>query len=105
MTRQHPSTTTTPSRDSPQAAVERSNRARLLDLLAADRDEAPTMTDLRERGVPMPGQAIYELELDGYPVERVRHRGRRRGCPSIGYRLGGLSPNAGSGRPDPRSTR
>lgn len=103
MTRQHP--TMPPTRDSPQAPAERSTRARLLDLLAADRDEAPTMTDLRDRGIPMPGQAIYELELDGYPVERVRRRGRTRGCTSIGYRLGGPGPSAGNGRPDPRSMR
>lgn len=63
------------------------DRARLLSLLDAGLDDAPTMDDLRERGVRMPGQAIYELEVDGYPVERVRRRGdaRRRG--GIGYRL------------------
>ena len=62
------------------------DRARLLSLLDAGLDDAPTIDDLREGGVRMPGQAIYELEVDGYPVERVRHRGdaRRRG---IGYRL------------------
>jgi hypothetical protein len=62
------------------------DRAKLLDLLDADHDDPPTVDDLRERGVTMPGQAIYELELEGYPVERVRRRGdsRRRG--GVGYR-------------------
>ena len=60
---------------------------RLLELLDTGHADAPTMDDLRERGVTMPGQAIYELEIDGYPVERVRRRGDagRRG--GIGYRL------------------
>ena len=64
----------------------RADRARLLSLLDAGFDDAPTVDDLREGGVRMPGQAIYELEVDGYPVERVRRRGdaRHRG---IGYRL------------------
>ena len=63
------------------------DRARLLSLLDADLDDAPTIADLRASGVRMPGQAIYELEVDGYPVERIRRRGdaRRRG--GIGYRL------------------
>ena len=63
------------------------DRARLLGLLDAGRDDAPTMDVLRERGVTMPGQAIYELELEGYRVERVRRRGdsRRRG--GVGYCL------------------
>jgi Helix-turn-helix domain len=62
-------------------------RARLLDLLDAGHDDAPTIDDLRERGVTMPGQAIYELELDGYRVERVRRRAdsHRRG--GVGYCL------------------
>ena len=63
------------------------DRARLLSLLDAGLDDAPTIADLRERGVRMPGQAIYELEVDGYPVERIRRRGEARRRGGIGYRL------------------
>jgi hypothetical protein len=63
------------------------DRERLMALLDAGHDDAPTIDDLRDGGVRMPGQAIYELEVDGYPVERVRRRGDacRRG--GIAYRL------------------
>jgi hypothetical protein len=67
------------------------DRARLLDLLGGDESEPLTTADLRERGVRMPGQAIYELELDGYPVERVYHHSQARRCKVLGYRLGGAS--------------
>lgn len=72
-----------------------SDRALLLDLLGTAEDDPLTIADLRERGVRMPGQALYELELDGYPVERVHDRGRTRGCRIIGYRLSGPSPHTG----------
>ena len=62
-------------------------RARLLDLLESGHDDPPTIGDLREQGLSMPGQAIYELELDGYPVERVRRRGGSRTRGGVGYRL------------------
>jgi hypothetical protein len=63
------------------------DRERLLDALTAARGEALTIGDLRERGVQMPGQALYELELEGYPVERVRRPAGVRGSGAIGYRL------------------
>lgn len=68
----------------PRAGTE---RARLLDLLESGQDDPPTIGDLREQGLSMPGQAIYELELDGYPVERVRRRGGSRTRGGVGYRL------------------
>ena len=67
--------------------AETSDRARLLRALAAAEGEALTISDLRDRGVQMPGQALYELELEGYPVERVRAAGCSRRGGSIGYRL------------------
>lgn len=56
-------------------------------LLSTGHDDAPlrialTMDDLRERGIQMPGQMVYELELDGYPVDRVHRRS------IVGHRLG-----------------
>jgi hypothetical protein len=93
------------TRETPQALADTTNRARLLDLLCAEQGEAPTMADLRQRGVQMPGQALYELELDGYPVERVRHRARTRGCGSVGYRLSDPSPHTTTDRFDPGRVR
>lgn len=64
------------------------DRARLLELLGGEGSDALTIAELRDRGVQMPGQAIYELELAGYPVERVRLR-LTESHRTIGYRLGG----------------
>lgn len=82
------------TREAPQAPVDTANRARLLLVLGAAEEDALTIGDLRERGVRMPGQAIYELELDGYPVERVHRHSRARHCSAVGYRLG--APAAGA---------
>jgi hypothetical protein len=79
-------------------APARADRARLLNLLDAGHDDAPTMDDLRARGVTMPGQAIYELEVDGYPVERVRRRSGSHHRGGIGYRL---RPPAALAQPHP----
>jgi len=67
--------------------AETSDRARLLRALTDAEGAALTISDLRDRGVQMPGQALYELELEGYPVERVRAAGGSRRGGSIGYRL------------------
>jgi hypothetical protein len=74
-------------RDAPPNPHASADRTRLLDLLESAHEDPPTMNDMRERGVTMPGQAIYELELDGYPIERVRHGGGSRSCGGVGYRL------------------
>ena len=72
------------------------DRARLLELLGSGESDPLTITELRDRGVHNPGQAIYELELDGYPVERVRHRRPAQSCRMIGYRI--AVPGAQKGR-------
>jgi hypothetical protein len=68
------------------------DRMRLLRLLDSGEPEPLTIDELRERGVARPGQAIYELELDGYPVERVHRRGRTQACRFVGYRLSASRP-------------
>lgn len=66
------------------------NRALLLELLDTGLDDAPTMAELRRHGVIMPGQALYELELDGYPLERVHRRPvNGHGTGVVAYRLPG----------------
>jgi len=60
--------------------------ARLLGLLEDNCAEAMTITELQERGIEAPGQAIYTLRLTGYQIERVpiwRPNGRN----TTGYRL------------------
>jgi hypothetical protein len=60
----------------------------VLVLLRADRRDAVTVADLRERGIEAPAQLVYELQLAGCEVDRVR-------CDAPGgwgYRLSGESP-------------
>lgn len=71
----------------PRPAQETADRERLLHALAEARDEPLTMAELRERGIQMPGQALYELELDGYEVERVHRRSPTHGRGVLAYRL------------------
>jgi hypothetical protein len=69
--------------------------ARLLALLEADPAGALTIADLRERGLKAPAQAVYELQLAGYEIDRVHFQdpdGRR----TPGYCLRGSSAS----RPD-----
>jgi hypothetical protein len=73
--------------DAPPNPHANADRTRLLDLLESTHEDPPTIDDMRERGVTMPGQAIYELELDGYPIERVGRHGGSRECGGVGYRL------------------
>ena len=55
-----------------------SDRARVLQLLTAQPDDATlSIGDLRDGGVWHPAQAIYELVLAGYPVQRVGGHGYR----------------------------
>ncbi len=59
---------------------------RLLALLEDDCAEAVTISELRERGIDAPAQAIYTLQLSGYQIDRVpihRPNGRK----TTGYRL------------------
>jgi hypothetical protein len=39
-------------------------------------DRPISLVELRERGIPNPASVIYELELAGFPIDRVHHRGR-----------------------------
>ncbi len=70
--------------------------AHVLALLRGDRAGAVTIDALRERGVKAPAQAMYDLQLAGYRIDRVScsdlggHR-------TFGYRLHG-SP-AGAAEP------
>ena len=70
--------------------------ARVLGLLADDRAEAVTMTELRERGIEAPAQAIYTLQLTGYQIDRVPIHGPN-GRRTTGYRMRSPLPRA-SGR-------
>jgi hypothetical protein len=53
----------------PQRAPDRA-AAHLLDLLAYS-GWPMTIEELRREGVPAPAQAIYELQLAGYEIDRV----------------------------------
>ena len=66
--------------------VEGHDAARVLTLLGADDSGALTMPALREHGVQAPAQAIYELQLDGYEIDRVPCESSDRHT-TIGYRL------------------
>jgi len=59
---------------------------RLLAVLEDNRAEAVTISELRERGIETPGQAIYTLQLTGYQIERVPIQ-RPNGRNTTGYRL------------------
>jgi hypothetical protein len=67
-------------------SVEGHDAARVLTLLSADDSAVVTMAALREDGVRAPAQAIYELELDGYEIDRVPCASSDRNA-TIGYRL------------------
>jgi hypothetical protein len=71
--------------DSPPRPVDR-DVARLLALLEDQCAEAVTITELRERGIAAPAQAIYTLQLTGYEVDRVPIH-RPNGRNGTGYRL------------------
>ncbi|MDQ6774830.1 MAG: hypothetical protein M3071_01115 [Actinomycetota bacterium] len=81
-------------RQTPQGSPGISDRARLLHALDAAEGDALTIGDLRERGIEMPGQAIYELEVDGYPVERVSRRSSERRGRVLGCRLSAQAAEA-----------
>jgi hypothetical protein len=39
-------------------------------------DRPVSLVEMRERGILNPASVIYELELAGYPIDRVHHHGR-----------------------------
>jgi hypothetical protein len=67
-------------------SVEGHDAARVLTLLGAHDSGALTMAALREHGIQAPAQAIYELQLDGYEIDRVPCKSSDRHT-TIGYRL------------------
>ena len=62
---------------------------RVLALLEGAEEQALTIAELRAHGIGTPGQSIYELQLAGYPIQRVHHHRRASGCPVLAYRLSG----------------
>ncbi len=75
--------------------------ARLVLVLVEHGGSPLTIEQLRSEGLHAPAQAIYELQLAGYEVERLAVR-RERGRTSVGYRLRA----APDGEPlDPSSVR
>jgi hypothetical protein len=59
------------------------NAERLLTLLG---DSDMTISQLRDRGVRFPAQGLYDLQLAGYPIERIRMTDRG-GGQLVTYRL------------------
>ena len=60
--------------------------ARVLTLLEANQTGGLTIAALRERGVKAPAQAVYELQLAGYEIDRVTFENPD-GHATLGYRL------------------
>lgn len=60
--------------------------ARLVALLGSDPSRAMTIAELREHGIEAPAQAIYELQLAGWQVDRVPVT-QGDGAGASGYRL------------------
>jgi hypothetical protein len=60
--------------------------ARVLALLEADDAGAITIAAFRERGIRVPAQAVYTLQLAGYAIDRVSCTGPD-GHRTLGYRL------------------
>lgn len=59
----------------------------LLRAFAAAAPRPLTIADLRQAGVAMPGQTLYELQLTGYRVTRVYGRDGSHRRQMLGYRL------------------
>jgi hypothetical protein len=66
---------------------------RVLALLEGDRTGVVTVFTLREHGVRSPDQAVYDLQLAGYPIDRVSHTNAG-GDRTLGYRLGASAMTA-----------
>jgi|1185.fasta_scaffold1921105_1 hypothetical protein len=79
----------------PRATPDREQDCTLRTLERAG-DSIVTLDELRAGGVAHPGQAIYELQLAGYRIERVAGRGHRLPRRNLGYRLEGR-PEGGPG--------
>jgi len=64
---------------------------RALALLEHDQTGSVTLAALRERGVTAPAQAVYDLQLAGYAIDRITSTGPG-GRTTSGYRLRGPLP-------------
>jgi hypothetical protein len=57
----------------------------LIDALQACGEHPLSIDELAQRGIQRPGEGIYELQLAGYPIERIGPS--RRGSALPRYRL------------------
>jgi hypothetical protein len=63
-------------RDDPQPRTEAERElARALALLESDHTGLVTVAALREHGVRAPAQAVYDLQIAGYAIDRVTANG------------------------------
>ena len=60
---------------------------RMLELFDIAEARPLTVAELRDGGVAMPGQALYELQLAGYRIARVYGRDDAQRRMLLGYRL------------------
>ena len=80
-------------RDDPQPGTEAEQElARALALLESDHTGAVTVAALREHGVRAPAQAVYNLQIAGYAIDRVTSTDAG-GHSTPGYRLRGPAPS------------
>jgi len=76
---------TRPGGTQPQSHGDR-DLTRVLRLLGEERAGALTVAALREQGIRAPGQAVYDLQVAGYVIDRVSCVGPD-GHSALGYRL------------------
>ena len=82
------------SRDDPQPRTEAEQElARALEMLERDHTGSVTVAALREGGVRAPAQAVYDLQIAGYEIDRVKSTDAG-GHSTSGYRLRGPTPSA-----------
>jgi hypothetical protein len=79
--------------DDPQPQTEAERELALaLALLESDHTGSVTIAALRERGVRAPAQAVYDLQIAGYAIDRVTSTDTG-GRSTSGYRLRGPAPS------------
>ena len=76
------------SREPVDNGPESADAQRLLALLSAATENTLMLDELRDRSVSAPAQAAYELQLDGYVIDRITLKGER----AVGYRLRARPP-------------
>jgi hypothetical protein len=65
-----------PGGDNPSMALADTQQQRLLELLREAGEKPVAFAELHAGGVSFPAAVISELELNGYPIERVYDHGR-----------------------------